>query len=415
MTAPRNLAEPVMVEGPADELLEACLPVAEEHRAHGPDGLEALLETHRSHTGDHIWVAAATGNRAAAARFLADDPALANRRGGTRSWEPLLYLCFSRVLRTDEARAREMIVIAELLLDAGADPNAYWTDPAEAAGNRETPLYGAAGIANRPELAALLVERGADPNDGETAYHMVEHPGVPTAEVIFPLLEPLHRGIALGHLLDYDDLAGLRKLLALGADPNGPTPFPNHPLHQAVWRNRTRPFFEALVEHGADPDLRGKHGRTAYAMAARVGNRRVMEWLVELGADARLEAPDDFLAACALGEEATARARLEHDPNLLEKLSPVDRGVICEAAAVGNLTGLRTMLRVGWDVDTRGTVWGETPLHRAALDGQIEVVEFLLQRGADPTIRDRCYRADAAGWADHSGHAALATRIRRPR
>ena len=223
MTERLNLTAVVEPGGPADELLEATLPPARDHRDGDASRPRQLIRKSPSLTGVHIWVAAATGDLGAVRRFLDGDAALASAEGGTRNWDPLLYLCFSRLLRVDDACASRMLEIARLLLDAGADPNTSWTDPQEAEGSRETPLYGAAGVANRVELARLLIERGADPNDGETAYHMAEHDGVPCAEVIFPKLEPLQRGIALGHKLDYDDYDGLKKLLELGAAPDGPT------------------------------------------------------------------------------------------------------------------------------------------------------------------------------------------------
>ena len=183
--------------------------------------------------------------------MLTEDPTLAVREGGPNGWVPLLYLSFSRFLRVDDQRAERMVGIADLLLKHGADPNAHWIDPQEAEGNRETP------------------------------YHMVEHDGVPCAEIIFPGLNALSRGIALAHKLDYDDLPGLRRLLELGGDPNGKSPFNNKPLHQAVWRGRTREFFDLLFEYGAEVDLPTQDGKTAYALAARAGKTEIMGWLVE--------------------------------------------------------------------------------------------------------------------------------------
>ena len=71
-----------------------------------------------------------------------------------------------------------MVQVAEMLLAHGADANACWTDPNEGAGNRETPIYGAAGVANNRALTKVPIDAGADPNDGETAYHSAEHDGV---------------------------------------------------------------------------------------------------------------------------------------------------------------------------------------------------------------------------------------------
>ena len=253
----------------------------------------------------------------------------------------------------------------------------------------------------------MLIEAGADPNDGETPYHMVEHDGVPSADTIFPKLSPMSRGIALGHKTDYPDHRGMRKLLELGGDPNGPSPFDTKPLHQAVFRGHDKAFFDLLFEYGADPNLRNGQGRTAYALAARSGRSDIMGWLREQGASEELGGTDRFVGSCALGEQQAVRDILASDPGVTESLDERDRAQICEAAAAGNTAGVRTMLNAGWDVNTPGTVWKETALHRAALEGHVETVELLVDRGADLTIRDRSYHSSPLGWADHGGKARV--------
>src|SRR5205814_9587449 len=71
------------------------------------------------------------------------------------------------------------VAIARLLLDAGADPNAYFM-----AGNSHyTPLTGAIGEGEedrpphprRDELVRLLLERGAEPYDGQVIYNIHFH------------------------------------------------------------------------------------------------------------------------------------------------------------------------------------------------------------------------------------------------
>ncbi len=50
----------------------------------------------------------------------------------------------------------------------------------------ESAIYGAAGIARHVELTRLLLERGADPNDEETPYHV---PQTADNEVLQVLLD----------------------------------------------------------------------------------------------------------------------------------------------------------------------------------------------------------------------------------
>lgn len=71
----------------------------------------------------NLYTAVSTGNLAELERRLVADPAAANRKGGARDREPLLYLAYAR-LPGSELHGLEM---AEALLDRGADPNASWT------------------------------------------------------------------------------------------------------------------------------------------------------------------------------------------------------------------------------------------------------------------------------------------------
>ena len=131
---------------------------------------EALLAEHPELRSGDIHTAAALGDAAAVRRFLALDPASAVAKSGPYDTVPLVYLGLSKYLRLDPARTPGFLAAAEALLDAGADPNAgFWNK-----GEFETVLYGAAGVAHHPELTRLLLDRGADPTDGEVVYHSPE-------------------------------------------------------------------------------------------------------------------------------------------------------------------------------------------------------------------------------------------------
>jgi len=407
MTERKSLSDSIETKSRADELVEALLPIPESHGQGDTSLAEAMLGQDPSLAKVDIITACMTGELETVRAIIEKDPSLATNEGGTRGWDPLLYLTFSKFLRTSPERAKKMVEIAWILLQNGADPNTCWIDPDEADGNRETPLYGAAGIANNVDLTAALISAGADPNDGETAYHMVEHDGVPCARIVWPLLKDLHRGAALGHKVDYDDIDGLRTLLELGVSPNGPTPFSIFPIHSAVWRDRSKAFFDLLIEYGADVNLEDKSGKTAYALAARAGRRQIMQWLLDVGASTDLAATDAFIAASAAGDGAEAKRMLGDDPELFRTLDDRDLSEICEAAAAGNTIGVATMIDVGWDVNTRGRIWGETPAHRAAMSGHLETVKLLVDKGADLSIRDRSYDAPPVGWAAHSGQTHI--------
>ena len=95
---------------------------------------------------------------------------------------PLLYLCFSRL--PDEPPARSSLACAELLLRAGADPDAgfLWKGSAPPFTCLTGAFGGGEDRANQPPhqhaltLARLLLEAGADPNDGQTLYNRMFEP-----------------------------------------------------------------------------------------------------------------------------------------------------------------------------------------------------------------------------------------------
>lgn len=51
------------------------------------------------------------------------------------------------------------------------------------------------------------------------------------------------------------------------------------------------------------------------------------------------------------------------------------------------------------------------PLHWAAAQGDLELVEWLLAAGADPGMKDAVYGSTPAGWARHFGHVSVAEYI----
>ncbi|MCZ6507031.1 MAG: ankyrin repeat domain-containing protein [Acidobacteria bacterium] len=257
-----------------------------------------------------------------------------------------------------------------------------------------------------------MLDAGADPNDGETPYHSVEHDGVPCLDLLWEHFNEDSRSIAIQHKVDFPDAAGLRLLLELGADPNARRFFDRPPLHGCVFRGHDRELFETLLEFGADPNLTDQSGRTPYALAARAGQQEIMKILVENGAMLDLKPTDRFLSACALGDAETVAAMLEETPDIVERLDD-DRTVICEVAANGNTTGVRVMLEAGFDVNTPGSVWREGPIHRAATGGHLDTVKLLYERGADLTMRDASYSASPLGWGEHGGHVDIVDFLQR--
>jgi len=118
-------------------------------------------------------------------------------------------------------------------------------------------------------------------------------------------------------------------------------------------------------------------------VAARHGGRTIYELLLT-----RSPLKEQFLAACELADEAHATTVLAERPNLVTELTADDRGLIAAAAFAHNIPTLELMLKLGFDVNTRGGE-GFTPVGHASLRGHVDTVRLLIARGADLEIRNQ--------------------------
>src|SRR3989442_2890192 len=226
---------------------------------HGPlETAAAILAAHPEIASSDIYTAAIVGDAAAVQRFLALDPANGTAKGGPRGWDALTYLCFSKYLRLDGARSDGFVGAARALLDAGASANTGWYEMNHLPSPEwESVLYAAAGVAHHAELTRLLLERGADPNDGEVTYHAPETNDNSALRVLVETgkLTPDSLATMLLRKHDWHDYEGIKWLLEHGADPNRITHWRGTPFQHAVRRDNALAIFEVSLDHGADPML----------------------------------------------------------------------------------------------------------------------------------------------------------------
>jgi ankyrin repeat protein len=268
---------------------------------------------------------------------------------------------------------------AQLLLDAGADPDSHTVE--WGGQGRMTALFGAVERGDL-HIARLLVERGAA-QDEDAFYHACERSGTEQLDLLFV---PGFERMVL-HKLDFEDAAGLRWFLERGVDVNA-----HCCLHHAIARGRGRTILTLLLDAGADPNLpwtRWDVGRVPLALAARSGHLEAYDLLVERGATADLDPVDAAALAVARGESA----RLPTAPPPAHGYPAGDDygWILGQFALLGRTEVVRSLLDAGVPVDTRG--WSNfTPLDQAAMHGRTETVRLLVHRGAD--LHDCAFDAD---------------------
>ncbi|MBV8579166.1 MAG: hypothetical protein JOZ86_00855 [Candidatus Eremiobacteraeota bacterium] len=365
-----------------------------------------VLDEHPDLLGDDPYLACAVGDEDALRRATAADPAWLNRAGGPLHLLPLVAVTHSSLLWL-EAYRNKLHRCARFLLDAGAAANQLFTTKD---GHALSALYGAVKHGDAV-LTRMLLEAGADPNDGESLYHSLG-----TDEVTRVLLE--HGAHAAGsnaiyHALDHPDVTPLALLLGHGADPNEPAR--NEPITQwgspLLWgikRRRSRAHAEALLDAGADASKRTPDGTSAYSLAMQFGLDDVAALLRERGApdaapDALSEA-ESFVAACARGDVAEAHRIRTRRPDLPGALSEHQLRVLPELVAGGNDLGVRTMIELGWPIAVRGGDFEASALNHAVFRGDPALTRFLLDHGAHWT-EPHAYGDDVIGtlsWASRN-------------
>jgi ankyrin repeat protein len=365
---------------------------------------ERLLAMYPRIADASVYAALLVGDVATVESHLARRPELVHERGGPRDWLPLHYVCYDSLGCSSVANAEGLVAIAKRLLALGADPNTRF--PWLHHGVNRPVLWGATRVTQLLPLAELLLESGADPNDGVTLPMAASAGDVPTLELLrahgaSPNQPWATDGAATLYAIMHWSRtpAGVQWLLEHGADPdpifaaNGETP-----LHIAA-QQWDVPLVEQLALRGADVSRRRADGRTPYAVAELNGNRAVADWLKAHGAVSELEPVDRLVAACARGDRAAAESMLAARPALRDEITDAHYVALHQAAEQGDVAALGLLLDCGFDPNRGDAEIGKTALHSAAMAGQPAATRVLLERGASTDTRDREFHGQPLVWA----------------
>ena len=282
---------------------------------------------------------------------------LAAQAGCTQATKLLLERKADVAARTDEGYQAVHLAAAswnepplQAILQAKGDPNAK-------ANGGIRPLHLAADKKNKG-CVKLLLDAGADPR-------------VTTDDGIAPLHVAVERG----------DVDSTRLLLDGGADVNAATAAGLTPLLLACASSSGREIAGLLLDHAAAVNVATKDGATPLHFAVERGWDKVVQRLLDAGADA---------SAKSNGVTPLALAREGHNSlivGMLEKAGAAESDPLLhllQAAADASESKLRGALALAGAADRVNgqDPNGNTPLHAAAFVGCDGCLRLLLESGA---------------------------------
>ena len=247
-------------------------------------GVLIALFTSKLQAGE-IHDAAATGDLNNVKALLEADPTLLESKDDN-GFTPLAKACFTRQVavanfllgKGADVKVKDIyqstplhrasyvagqdLALLQRIIDKGADVNAQQY-------NGLTPLHWAAKSGDL-KVAKLLMDHGADPN----AYDKYSGP-IGSASI---------SGTILQVAINYGPNEDMAKLLVeRGAKLNKKDPSGNTELHLAAMKGYAG-LAQLLVEHGADVNIPNQHSRTALYYATKLGYRRTADALIAGGA-----------------------------------------------------------------------------------------------------------------------------------
>ena len=286
-----------------------------------------------------------------------------------------------------------------------------------AATDTRPPLVDAAKRGDRAALQGLIAKHAdvtvSEP-DGTTALHWASYrDDLESADLLIRAGARVNAANDLGATplwaaAQNGSDAMVRRLLAAGADPNLALLAGETPLMVAS-RAGKPVVVEQLIAKGANVNARGARQQTALMWAASQKHPDVVKLLLAHGAD--------FSARSAKWSQVMAVPPHGYMPYNRE-IPAGDETALLFAARVGDLESARLFVAAGANVDDVDA-WGVSAMTLAAHSGFRALVEFLLEKGADPNamragfapLHEAVMRRDEAMVAALLAHGADANAV----
>jgi ankyrin repeat protein len=260
-----------------------------------------------------------------------------------------------------------------------------------AGGDLRPPIIDATRNGDREALRALLAEKSnvnAAEADGSTALLWAAYrDDLESVEVLLGAGADANAANDLGATALWaasqnGNAAAVRMLLKTGANANASLLLGETPLMVAA-RSGHVAVVEQLLANGANVDAKAGRDQTALMWAVTQQHPEVVEILLTNGADVH--------AQSAKWSEVMAVPPHGYLPYNRDIPHGNDTALLL-AARVGSLASARLLIAAGANVDD-ADAWGITATTLAAHSGFTDLVEFLLEKGADPNKADAGFSA----------------------
>ncbi len=270
----------------------------------------------------------------------------------------------------------KQVEAAKLLVKYGADVNAKGS-------YLRTPLIYAASDGNSPELVQFLIDHGADVKAKNEAGENA-------------LFEHITRGKT--------NLKIVEILLDNGIKVNSKNKHYGTVLHWAAFCGRTE-IVTLLVKRGANVNAKGDMDETPVQKAMSQNKLETVKALFRLGAAPLTSGRLGF----SLLEFATDSGDKEFVKEIISKIKEKSKGglnALTTAARKGDLDMVKLLIEAGFDVDDQDSFGSDSPLIKASYYGKLQIVKYLLGKGADIKLTD--YRGNTALLnAAYNGYTAV--------
>ncbi|MGE5193406.1 MAG: ankyrin repeat domain-containing protein [Deltaproteobacteria bacterium] len=274
------------------------------------------------------------------------------------------------------------------LLQAGADPDAVedLDDPT---------LLMRAAEQGQVEVVEVLVAGGANVNVEAEDPDLDRRYGQQIAEAVPGVSALLYAGMK-GHVAIYDFLhertePGLRRRVEqiLRAVKRLKAPRENNRGAKALCESALGgdlPEIRKRLAAGTHVDAHDRTGSTALSLSVALGNREIVAFLLEAGADVGLATNEGLSPIHCAKDPAIIEELLKYgaDPNAVENYGRRPLHFAC--GRVHDERQVRALLSAGADVNVADDS-RESPLHLAAEFATAQIVELLLNAGADLNAR----------------------------